>query len=117
MTQSEPERAQARSEHPAHWSEDALPEGIGAAPAGGGAAPARQAEVPDTPPARGTLFPLALVIALAAMAVPTLWAAGYWLSGAPGSGSVWPLAIVALGVAGAVLGYWLARRSSGGEDQ
>lgn len=111
-------RGPSPGEHPAQWDEDALPEGVGIGHAGGGTAPTRQMEEQDAPPVRGAVVPpLALLVALAVIAVPALWALGYWLGGAPGARSLWPLALVALAVTGVVLGYWLARRGGQGEEQ
>lgn len=101
------------TEHPAQWREDALPEGVGAPQEGGGAAPVRQSEAPDGHPTRqATIPPLVLAVALAALAVPVLWAFGYLSGGAPGARLVWPAALFSLLLAAAVTGYWLARHSS-----
>lgn len=106
-------RTERGSEHPVQWREDALPEGVGVQPEGGGGGPVRQAEEPDTHPAQAVAVPLlALIAVLAVLSVPGLWALGYLLTGAPGTRLVWPVAVTALLVAGAIAGYWLARRST-----
>ena len=99
-------------EHGALWREDALPEGVGGNMAGGGAAPVQQAGAQTAESAgRGGAPSLTLLAALAALAAPVLWEAGYGLLGAPGVG-VWRAAAVLLLALGSVAMYWLVRRST-----